>query len=41
MSKCNFRPSDDATLLPFLIPANAMAVVELRYAAEMIEAIDV
>lgn len=25
-----FRPSDDATTLPFLVPANCMAVVELR-----------
>jgi meiotically up-regulated gene 157 (Mug157) protein len=24
--KSNFRPSDDATTLPFLVPANAMAV---------------
>lgn len=30
MSKCQFRPSDDATTFPFLVPANAMAVVELR-----------
>ena len=27
--RCGFRPSDDACTLPFLIPANAMAVVEL------------
>jgi meiotically up-regulated gene 157 (Mug157) protein len=30
MVRSAFRPSDDATTLPFLIPANAMAVVELR-----------
>jgi meiotically up-regulated gene 157 (Mug157) protein len=30
-----FRPSDDATVFPFLIPANAMAVVNLRAVAEM------
>ena len=35
LSKCGFRPSDDATTLPFLVPANAMAVVELRHLAEM------
>jgi len=36
LSKCFFRPSDDATTLPFLIPANAMAVVELeRFAAHL------
>ncbi len=30
LSKSPFRPSDDAALLPFLVPANAMAVVGLR-----------
>ena len=30
MSKSYFRPSDDATTLPFFVPANAYAVVELR-----------
>jgi uncharacterized protein len=30
-----FRPSDDSTNLPFLIPSNAFAVVELRHLAEM------
>lgn len=34
-----FRPSDDSTLLPFLIPSNAFAVVELRHLAEMFEKI--
>ncbi len=34
-----FRPSDDATLFPFLIPANFFAVVSLRQAAEMIKTI--
>jgi meiotically up-regulated gene 157 (Mug157) protein len=31
-----FRPSDDATVFPFLIPSNFFAVVSLRQAAEMI-----
>ncbi|KAL9059613.1 MAG: hypothetical protein Q9162_001118 [Coniocarpon cinnabarinum] len=31
-----FRPSDDATILPFFIPANAMMSVELRRVAEML-----
>ena len=30
-----FRPSDDATLYPYLIPSNAFAVVSLRQLAEM------
>jgi len=30
-----FRPSDDATLYPFLIPSNCFAVVSLRQLAEM------
>ena len=34
-----FRPSDDATIFPFLIPANFFAVVSLKQAAEMITAI--
>ena len=37
MCKSAFRPSDDSTLFPFSIPANAMAVVELRHAGELIE----
>jgi len=32
-----FRPSDDATVFPFLVPANFFAVVSLRQAAEMLE----
>ncbi len=34
-----FRPSDDATIFPFLIPSNCFAVVALNQAAEMITAI--
>lgn len=34
-----FRPSDDATIFPFLIPSNFFAVVSLRQAAEMVKAI--
>jgi len=34
-----FRPSDDATIFPFLIPSNFFAVVSLRQAAEMVEKI--
>ena len=32
-----FRPSDDATILPFFIPANAMMAVELRRASAMLK----
>ena len=35
-----FRPSDDATIFPFLIPSNFFAVVSLRQAAEMVNAIN-
>ena len=35
LSKCGFRPSDDNTVLPFLISANAMAAVELGHLADM------
>jgi hypothetical protein len=34
-----FRPSDDATIFPFLVPSNFFAVVSLRQAAEMVEQI--
>jgi meiotically up-regulated gene 157 (Mug157) protein len=34
-----FRPSDDATIFPFLIPSNFFAVVSLRQAADMVEQI--
>ena len=34
-----FRPSDDATVFSFLVPANFFAVVSLRQAAEMLEAL--
>ena len=37
--KSAFRPSDDATTLPFLVPANAMAVVELQHVADLLNAI--
>lgn len=36
MSRCAFRPSDDATLFQHLIPANAMAVVGLRDLAKLL-----
>jgi len=32
-----FRPSDDATIFPFLIPSNFFAVVSLKQAAEMVK----
>lgn len=35
-----FRPSDDATILGFFIPANAMMAVELRRAAAFLNAAD-
>jgi meiotically up-regulated gene 157 (Mug157) protein len=34
-----FRPSDDATVLSFLIPSNFFAVVSLKQAAEMLKTI--
>ncbi len=34
-----FRPSDDATIFPFLVPSNFFAVVSLRQAAEMLATI--
>jgi len=35
-----FRPSDDATVFPYLVPSNFFAVVSLRQAAEMLEQIN-
>ncbi len=34
-----FRPSDDATIFPFLIPSNFFAVVSLKNAAELVQSI--
>src|SRR3954464_14394713 len=34
-----FRPSDDATIYPFLVPSNFFAVVSIKQAAEMIKQI--
>ena len=34
-----FRPSDDATIFPFLVPSNFFAVVSLKQAAEMVNAV--
>jgi meiotically up-regulated gene 157 (Mug157) protein len=34
-----FRPSDDATIFPYLVPSNWFAVVSLRQAAEMLQQI--
>ena len=35
-----FRPSDDATVFPFLVPSNFMAVSSLRKAAEILEIVN-
>ncbi|HEV7333855.1 MAG TPA: glycoside hydrolase family 125 protein [Flavisolibacter sp.] len=35
-----FRPSDDATIFPFLIPSNFFAVVSLQQAEQMVKAIN-
>ena len=35
-----FRPSDDATTLPFLVPSNFMAVSSLRKAAEILRSVN-
>jgi meiotically up-regulated gene 157 (Mug157) protein len=35
-----FRPSDDATTFPFLIPSNFMAVTSLRKAAEILSTVN-
>ena len=37
MIRSAFRPSDDSTVFPFLVPSNAFAVVELRHLAEISE----
>lgn len=34
-----FRPSDDATIFPFLVPANMYAVVSLRQLSAMLQAV--
>ncbi|RZK46141.1 MAG: metal-independent alpha-mannosidase, partial [Pedobacter sp.] len=34
-----FRPSDDATIFPFLVPSNFFAVSSLKQAAEMVKAL--
>lgn len=39
LSRCVFRPSDDETVFPYLIPANAMAVVYLRAITPILESI--
>jgi len=36
----SFRPSDDATVLDFLIPSNFFAVTSLRKAAEILESVN-
>lgn len=37
LSRCVFRPSDDETVFPYLIPANAMAVIGLRNITEILD----
>jgi len=39
LSRCVFRPSDDECVFPYIIPSNAMAVVELRKISEVLESI--
>jgi len=34
-----FRPSDDATVYPYLVPSNFFAVVSLKHAAAMVDAV--
>jgi meiotically up-regulated gene 157 (Mug157) protein len=36
LSRCLYRPSDDEVSLPYLIPANALAVVALNASAELL-----
>eukprot|EP00054_Salpingoeca_dolichothecata_P024681 m.169028 g.169028 ORF g.169028 m.169028 type:complete len:336 (+) comp25096_c0_seq2:619-1626(+) len=40
MIKSAFRGSDDATIFPFLVPSNAMAVVELEAISTLLKALD-
>lgn len=37
LSRSSFRPSDDACTFPYFIPGNAMMVVELRHASEILK----
>lgn len=37
LSRCVFRPSDDENVFPYLIPANAMAVVNIRKIKPILE----
>jgi uncharacterized protein len=37
LSRCVFRPSDDETVFPYIIPANAMTVVNLRKMKPILE----
>ena len=37
MSRCPFRPSDDATIFQFMVPANAMAAVNLERIAKILK----
>lgn len=37
--KCAFRPSDDPTTFPFLVPANAYMSVELNHTSHMLDAV--
>lgn len=39
MIRSMFRPSDDATVFPYLVPSNLFAVVSLRQMAEMLVAL--
>jgi meiotically up-regulated gene 157 (Mug157) protein len=40
LSRSVFRPSDDETVFPYIVPVNAMAVVTLRDASEIVSKID-
>ncbi len=37
----SFRPSDDATILPFLIPSNYFAVISLKQMAELLDHLNI